>query len=93
MASEYVRLARAQVDPARVTGETRHYREGQLQSPPHRLEIVQIPQDRNGYYLLYLDENGFEMNDTWHESIDRAMDQANYEFGLLPSEWERIASR
>jgi hypothetical protein len=33
------------------------------------------------------------MNDTWHESIDRAMDQANYEFGLLPSEWERIASR
>ncbi len=31
------------------------------------------------------------MNDTWHESIDLAMDQANLEFGLLPSEWERLS--
>jgi|HubBroStandDraft_4_1064222.scaffolds.fasta_scaffold871167_1 hypothetical protein len=67
MASDYTRLARAKVDPERVTGKTRHYREGGLQPPPKRLEIVQFPPDNDGYYLLYVDENGSEMNDTWHD--------------------------
>jgi hypothetical protein len=89
MASKYVRIATAQVDPARVTGKTRHYRYGEPLPPPRYLEIVQLPPD-TGYYLLYLNENGLETNDTWHESLDRAMDQANYEFGLLAGEWERV---
>jgi hypothetical protein len=88
MPSDYIRLVRAKVDPERVKGMTRHYRYGGLLPHPQHLEIVQIPPDNNGYYLIYLDANGSEMNDTWHESIDQAMDQANYEFGLLPGEWE-----
>jgi hypothetical protein len=84
MGSECVRLATARVDQNRVTGKTHHYRGNGLQPPPRSLEIVQLPPD-TGYYLLYLDENGAEMNDTWHESLDRAMDQANYEFSLLPA--------
>jgi hypothetical protein len=93
MSSEYIRLARAKVDPERVTGKTRHYRDGGLQPPPHGLEIVQIPQDRNGYYLLYLDESGSEMNDTRHDTIDEAIDQASFEFGLLGAEWEHLMAR
>lgn len=27
------------------------------------------------------------MTDTWHESVERAMDQATYEFGLIPEDW------
>lgn len=88
MSSEYIRIARAHVDPSRATGETRHYRD-QLLPVPRRLEIVQIPPD-SGFYLLYLDENGTELTDTWHESLERALDQASFEFGLLPQEWERV---
>ena len=89
MASEYLRVAKARVEQTRVTGKTRHYRDGKQQRPPQSLEIVQLPPD-TGYYLLYLDENGIEVNDTWHESLDRAMDQANCEFGLSAEEWERV---
>jgi hypothetical protein len=32
------------------------------------------------------------MTDTWHESLEQAMDQANFEFGLLPNEWERLGA-
>jgi hypothetical protein len=88
MASEYLRVAKARVDQTHVTGKTHHYRDGKVQPPPETLEIVQLPRD-SGYYLVYLDEKGAEMNDTWHESLDRAMDQANYEFGLSIDEWER----
>jgi hypothetical protein len=90
MSPEYIRIARAQVDQARTTGKTRHYRD-QLLPPPQQLEIVQLPPD-SGFYLLYLDGNGAEMTDTWHESLEQAMDQANFEFGLLPNEWERLGA-
>jgi hypothetical protein len=89
MSSEYIRIATAQVDQARITGKTRHYGD-QLLTSPTRLEIVQLPPD-SGFYLLYIDGNGAEMTDTWHESLERAMDQANFEFGLLPNEWEQVA--
>jgi hypothetical protein len=92
MSLDYIRLATAKVDPERVTGKTRHYRFGRLLAPPRHLEIVQLPES-DGYYLLYLDENGFEMNDTWHESLDRAMDQANYEFDLAPNEWQCLGPK
>jgi hypothetical protein len=91
VASKYIRLAKAQVDPSRATGKTRHYRGGELLPLPRSLEIVQVPPD-TGYYLLYIDERGAEVSDTWHESLDRAMEQANYEFGLLAREWDREAS-
>jgi hypothetical protein len=89
MAREYIRIAKAQVDPTRVTGKTHHFRYGGLLPTARSLEIVQLPPE-TGYYLLYLDEDGTEMNDTLHESLERAMDQANYEFGLLLREWERF---
>jgi hypothetical protein len=41
-----------------------------------------------GFYLLYLDDRGSEMTDTWHESVALAMEQAEYEFCLSPKEWE-----
>jgi hypothetical protein len=56
------------------------------------LEIVQLPPD-SGFYLLYLDGSDGEMTDTWHESLEQAVDQANFEFGLLPNEWERLGAQ
>ncbi|MGA8097632.1 MAG: hypothetical protein WB810_03110 [Candidatus Cybelea sp.] len=87
----YNRIARARVDPSRVTGKTRHLRDGLPLKPPSSVEIVQIPPECAGYYLLYLDESGIEQSDTYHDSIALAMQQAEFEFGLLPSDWESLA--
>jgi hypothetical protein len=86
---EYLEVATALVDPGRITGNTRHYR-GNLLPPPYSLKIVQLSEDLDaGYYLLYLDAAGAEMTDTWHDSVEAAMAQAEFEFGLMPSEWNR----
>jgi hypothetical protein len=41
-----------------------------------------------GYLLLYLDEDGEELTDTYHESLEKALDQANWEFNIEPDEWD-----
>jgi hypothetical protein len=42
-----------------------------------------------GYYLLYLDDQGEEMTDTYHETLDAALAQANAEFGVTKGEWRK----
>jgi hypothetical protein len=81
--------AAALIDKSSATGNTRHYRGYQQLPPPHSLEIVQ-EESSGGYYLLYLDTRGRAMTDTWHGSIEAAMAQANFEFGLLA--WQRLCS-
>jgi hypothetical protein len=81
----------------RPTGRTRHTSatisdEGELIPgpellPPHSLMIAQLLPDP-GYYLLYLDENGEEITDTYHESLEKVLDQAKWEFGVEPDEWD-----
>lgn len=41
-----------------------------------------------GYYLLYLDESGEEITDTYHDSLEKALDQAKWEFNVEPDEWD-----
>jgi hypothetical protein len=79
------------------TGRTRHTvgtwsdEEGLVRgaelSTPHELMITQLPPDQ-GYYLLYLDERGNEINDTYHESLEKALDQAKWEFNVEFDEWQ-----
>ena len=71
----------------RPTGKTRHRRGEELIPPPAQLAIVRYRTDP-GYYLLYLDERGEELTDTYHETVEKAMDQADWEFGVKPDEWE-----
>ena len=68
------------------TQETRHLRNGMPIAPPESLWIVQYDAD-SGYYLLYLDAEGHELTDTYHETIDSAMEQARWEFQIRPEEW------
>ena len=68
------------------TGATLHYREGVLLPPPAALQIARYPSD-TGFYLLYLDGDGNEQTDTWHETLEAAQHQAQFEFGVTPSEW------
>lgn len=81
-----------------ATGKTKHYqgslspqgleRGAELQTP-YQLTIAQIPPDK-GYYLLYLDEEGNEITDTYHESLEAALEQAKWEFNVEPHEWENL---
>jgi len=78
-----VALARHHV----ATGKTRHYRDGALLDRPVRLIIVRFS---DGYNLIHLDSQGGEMTDTFHETVDEAMDQASFEFSIKPEEWEGV---
>jgi len=49
------------------------------------LVIAQYPGDE-GNYLLHICE-GREGTDTWHQNLDDALHQAEWEFGVSPEEW------
>lgn len=36
---------------------------------------------------MYLDEHRRELNDTYHASVEFAMEQAKFEFDVVPDEW------
>lgn len=81
-----------------ATGKTKHYQgslspQGLERGPelqtPHQLMVAQIPPDQ-GYYLLYLDARGNEITDTYHDSLETALEQAKWEFNVEPHEWENL---
>jgi len=55
---------------------------------PSELLIAQIEPDE-GYYLLYLDNEGREITDTYHSSLEEALAQAEWEFGVKTDEWQK----
>jgi len=73
-------------------GRTKHQladSSGRRDFPPFKtLEIGQHEVDA-GFYLLYHPEAGPGTN-TWHMTLDDAMHQAEWEFGVAPSEWTKV---
>ncbi len=69
------------------TGRTRHYHGNKEIPVPTELRIVKYDDDP-GYYLLYFDENENELTDTYHSSIVEAFAQAEWEFKILPDQWD-----
>ena len=73
-------------------GRTRHASadvQGERGFPPFvRLEVAQYPGD-SSCYLLHVCENG-EIADTNHETIEEAIHQAEWEFGVQRKEWEVV---
>jgi len=78
------------------TGKTRHRSgfiidgelvKGEDLPAPHALMVAQLPPD-DGFYLLYLDESGEEITDTYHSSLEGALDQATWEFEVKHDEWD-----
>jgi hypothetical protein len=84
-----VRLAKQHVP----TGKTKHSY-GAPDGPRHPLptpvllRIVQYDGD-SGVYLFYCDESGREMTDTWHDDVEQAMAQADFEFSVAQTDWVR----
>ena len=71
-----------------ATGFTVHRRGDAILPKPSTLAIAQVGSDV-GYYLLYMDEKGEEMTDTYHESLDAAFGQAEAEFDVMETEWRK----
>lgn len=73
------------------TGKTRHFHGSEELPQPVMLKVVKYIDDE-GYYLFYCDASGEEFTDTYHESIEEALAQAEWEFGVKPDEWESLDS-
>lgn len=73
-----------------ATGKTRHFVGGKPLSEPSELRIARYPDDP-GYYLLYCDEAGSELTDTFHETLESALAQAEWEYQVRADEWETVA--
>ena len=87
-----VRYARV-TETVRPTGNTRHLRGdvppiageplgGMLIPPAKAIAIAEYP-DENGFYLFGLDDRGDVQSDTWHETIEDALAQADFEYDRL----------
>ena len=70
------------------TKRTIHRLGNELLPVPSELRVVQHPGDP-GFLLLYLDEHQQEITDTYHLSLQAALEQAEFEFGIKPDEWRR----
>ena len=68
------------------TGKTSHFRHGKRLGLPTILKIVQY-KGESGFLLVRYDESRAEMTDTFHESIELALEQAEWEYGVKPTEW------
>jgi hypothetical protein len=70
-------------------GRTRHTiadKQGKREFPPFvALKITHCPGE-SGYFLMHICEDG-QVADTWHQSLDDAMYQAEWELGVQPQEW------
>ena len=76
-------------DSHKPTGKTVHYLGNEKLPVPSSLQIAQYFGD-DGFYLFYLDQGGEVMTDTYHDDVSSAMEQANFEFLINSSEWEKL---
>jgi len=91
--ADFRTIMRAVLGPTHLRpGRTRHAiagARGLREFPPFaRLEIAQYQGD-SSYYPLHICEDG-QTADTNHETIDEAMHQAEWEFGVQQHEWHVV---
>ena len=75
----------------RRPGRTKHTlvnHSGKHDFPPFKILTICVPGNTTdqGYYLMYEPETG-PGTDTWHQTLDGAMAQAEWEFGVARHEW------
>jgi hypothetical protein len=88
--TKYRVIAKVRLTPAHEpTGFTRHLLPSGEMPPPVELQIAQYPNEK-GFYLFYLGDDGEVMTDTYHDTIERAFEQAELEFVVSPDEWQQL---
>lgn len=73
------------------TGNTTHYIVSGPITNISKLQITECDGETGSiFYLLYLDENDHELTDTFHESLESAFEQAEFEFQIQRKSWLQI---
>jgi hypothetical protein len=75
---------------ATATGNTRHIVRGKAMDPASRLVIAQYAGEP-GVYLFYCDRSWVVLNDTLHDSITKAKEQAEFEYAGSSALWRANA--
>ena len=77
-------------DGVQATGNTIHRRGGEVLNPASKLAICRY-EEENSYYLFYCDENWEVITDTWHQSMDDAKSQAEFEYLGITNQWHTMS--
>ena len=70
----------------RSTGATRHIVNDRQMKEPYGLALCSYEEDP-GFYLFYCNSNWEAMNDSYHDTIDLAKEQAEFEFVGTKNTW------
>ncbi len=74
-----------------ITGNTTGYINGTLRTElPYKLEIMKYDEPDSDVYLLHVSQENKVINDTWHQTIEDAIEQAKYEFNVDPTDWKDL---
>ena len=90
---------RLRADVKGSTGRTTHYLATVVDDTPvptKELPIpawVEISEENEAFFLSYFDADGTFLTDTWHETLEKAKKQANFEFGITADEWREVLAR
>ena len=74
----------------RFTGDCRQVVGGVAWGPAAGLAICQYDGD-TAFYLFGCDADWFSVTDTWHETIEEAKSQAEFEYAGVSQTWQRPA--
>lgn len=70
---------------SRPTGNTRHVVQGGVAGPAAALAVCRNGDD--GFYLFSCDEHWQTVSDTWHETVQDAKAQAEFEYEGVSVTW------
>lgn len=70
----------------RCTGNTRHLNHGELIGPAAGLVIAQY-EGESAFYLFGCDDAWRTQSDTWHQTLDEAKGQAEFEYEGVSKTW------
>ncbi len=82
-------LQRVVLQPHHMASTRAVHRRGAEVLRPAQLTIARYPGDA-GVHLLYLGPAGDELTDTFHDDVDGALAQAEFEFGVTRAEWSAL---
>jgi hypothetical protein len=74
----------------RPTGNCQHFVNDVRQGPAVNLAICTYSGEP-GYYLFSCDEEWAVITDSWHETLDGAMSQAEFEYDGVNATWQPLS--
>jgi hypothetical protein len=73
----------------RPTGNCRQVISGAEQGPAAGLAICRF-EDKEAFYLFGCDADWNPVSDTWHETLEKALDQAEFEYEGISDTWNVV---